>query len=129
MAGAVAHDASEALIAYKEELARAITEALYREMPVLLERHGERGRTKCLQDMRYNIEHLTPAVALSDDTLFVQYATWLRDMLASRGVGLDEVRRSMELTIDVARAQLQPAHADAVAAPVRAALAALGSAA
>ena len=122
----VAESASERLLRDKDALARAITEALYADMPQLLERHGQRGRAKCLQDMHYNLEHLAPAVALGQPALFARYAEWLRDMLQSRGVGVDEVRRSLELTRDVTRASMAEAEAQAVAAPLDAALAMLG---
>lgn len=121
----VAEAASGTLLRDKEQLARAITDALYADMPELLARHGHRGRVKCLEDMHYNLEHLAPAVALGDPTLFVRYVEWLRDMLGARGVGVDEVRRSLELTIDVTRASLVDAEAAAVAQPIEAALALL----
>lgn len=122
----IAATAADALLARKEELARAITDALYAVMPELLPRHGERGRVKCLEDMRYNLEHLAPAVALEDDSLFVRYVTWLCDMLGARGVGTDEVRRSLELTRDVVQARMHPEEAIAATSPVAAALAMLG---
>ena len=124
-AAGVAEAASETLLRDREALARAITDALYVDMPELLERHGERGRSKCLQDMHYNLEHLAPAVALGQPAMFARYAEWLRDMLAARGVGVDEVRRSLELTRDVTRASMADAEADAVAASLDAALAVL----
>lgn len=127
MAGLSAADAAaEALLERKEELARAITAALYRERPALLEKYGEAGRAKCLQDMRYNLEHLAPAVALGDPALFSRYVTWLRGMLGARGIPADEVRRSLELTRAELAARLpaeQATHADAALA---AGLAALG---
>ena len=122
----VAADAAASLLQRREELARAITDALYADMPELLPRHGERGRIKCLEDMRYNLEHLAPAVALSDDALFVRYVTWLRDMLGARGVGVDEVRRSLELTHEVLQARMSAHEAAAAISPVVAALAELG---
>ena len=125
-AAGVGEAAAETLLRDKELLARAITDALYADMPELLERHGERGRVKCLQDMHYNLEHLTPAVALGDPSLFVRYAEWLRDMLGARGVGVDEVRRSLELTREVTRGHMPEVQANAVAGPLDAALAALG---
>lgn len=96
--GNVAEAASEALLAGKEELARAVTDALYAERPDLLETWGERGRRHCLQDVRYTIEHLAPAVALEQPELFAAYTTWLRSMLGARGIPVDDVRRTLELT-------------------------------
>jgi hypothetical protein len=40
--------------------------------------------------MRYNIEHLAPAVALRSPAMFAGYAQWLGDLLRSRGIPTDE---------------------------------------
>jgi hypothetical protein len=122
-ASRVTESASESLLARKAEIARAVTEALYTEMPELMEKYGETGRRKCLQDMHYNLEHLAPAVALGEPVLFARYVVWLREMLASRGVPADEVRRSLELTAEAVRARLPAEEAipvvDALAAGLR----------
>lgn len=97
-AASVAERAAEILLTDKGSLAHAITTALYAEMPGLTEKYGEKGRTRCLEDMRHHLEHLAPAVALAEPALFVRYVTWLRDLLGARGVPTTEVRRSLELT-------------------------------
>lgn len=125
---AVGEAASEALLTRKEELARGITEVLYAEIPGLMEKYGESGRAKCLQDMRYNLEHLAPAVALGEPALFARYVGWLRDMLAARGIPADEVRRSLELTQEIVRVRLTAPEAERVVEVVTAALDALAEA-
>ncbi len=90
--------ASDSILARKDELAREITDALYADDPALLERFGEAGRAKCLQDMHYCLEHLAPAVAMDDPSIFERYVTWLEDLLAARGIGSQDVRRSLEAT-------------------------------
>lgn len=94
-------EAADALLQRKEELASEITARLYAETPELLDRYGERGKMRCLEDMRYNIEHLAPAVSLGEHELFARYVRWLREMLAARDVPARDVRRSLELTRDV----------------------------
>lgn len=117
--------ASERLVREKEALARAITDALYRERPDLLARWGEPGREKCLQDMRYNLEHLAPAVALSDPAMFAGYVRWLASLLAARQIPTGDVARSLALT-DAAIAERFPADEAASARTVlRAGLAVL----
>jgi hypothetical protein len=110
----VGERAAAALLARREELAHAITAALYAEQPGLLERYGEAGRRKCLEDIRYNLEHLAPAVSLDDPALFARYVIWLRELLKAHGVPARDVRRSLELTGDVVRARLEPGEAAAV---------------
>src|SRR5262245_27343501 len=90
----------ERLMRDKEHLARAVTERLYAERPYLLDKHGERGREKTLPDMRYNIEHMIPAVDLGDPPMFARYVEWLDEMLRSRNVETKEVVRCLELLRD-----------------------------
>ncbi len=92
----VAMRASELILSRKEELAHAVSEVMYAEDPRLLERFGELGRAKCLQDMRYCLEHLAPALALDDPSLFTRYVHWVESLLAVRGIGSGDVCRSLE---------------------------------
>jgi hypothetical protein len=94
--------AASGLLEQKEQLSQRVTQALYAEFPDLLEKHGERGRGKCLQDMRYNIDFLASAVDLESPEEFARYVRWLDDMLRSRGVGTRDVRRCLELLRDAA---------------------------
>ncbi|HEU0013240.1 MAG TPA: hypothetical protein VFQ45_06125 [Longimicrobium sp.] len=98
--------ASELIVEQKEALARGITDALYAEMPWLYDKYGERGRQKCLQDMRYNLEHLAPAAGLDDPSMFARYARWCDEVLRSRGVPTGELARSLELMAGVLRERL-----------------------
>jgi len=120
--------ASETLLARKEALALAVTGALYAERPELLDRFGESGRQKCLQDMRYNIEHLAPAVALGEPAMFTRYVVWLRDLLEARGVPSGEVVRSLELLSRALDDDLHPDEASTVRKVIDAGLAAVAGA-
>ena len=117
--------ASNSLLDRKGEFADAITEAMYRDDPSLVLRFGEAGRAKCRQDMHYSLEHLAPAVALDDPSLFSRYVRWLKDMLGARGVGSDDVRRSLEATERVVRERLPSDQAARVLPSIRAGLAVL----
>ena len=100
--------ASTSILDRKEELARDVTEALYAQDPTLIQRYGEAGRAKCHQDMHYTLEHLAPAVALDDPSIFASYVQWLESLLAARGIGSDDVRRSLEVTHRLLGARLHP---------------------
>lgn len=115
--------AAAALTAAREPIARATTEALYRESPALLARHGEPGREKCLQDMRYNLDHLVPAVELEDAPMFARYVGWLTELLLAHGVETRHVTRSLELLGDAAADHLAPDEAACVRRILAAALA------
>lgn len=100
--------ASETLLARREELASAMTDALYAERPALLERYGAGGVARCREDMRYTIEHLAPAVALEDPQMFVRYVTWLVNLLRARGIPADDVRGALDATGRVLAARVAP---------------------
>ncbi|HEX4683348.1 MAG TPA: hypothetical protein VH277_11590, partial [Gemmatimonadaceae bacterium] len=117
--------AAERLLRDKEQIARAVTAAIYIDFPDLIEKHGERGRAKCLQDMHYNIEHLIPAVDLQQPELFAQYVRWLDGMLRARGVATRDVRRCLELLRDEARTRFETSEAGAVVTVIEAGLATL----
>ncbi len=107
-ASAVETRASDSILGRKEELALAITDALYAGDPALWERFGEAGRAKCLQDMHYCLEHLAPAVSLTDPALLARYVLWLANLLAARGIGSEDVRRSLNATEGVLSQRLRP---------------------
>lgn len=113
------------LLVDRDALAREVTSALYSENPELLERHGERGRDKCLQDMRYNVEHLTPAVELGDGAMFAGYVEWLDTLLRARNVPTRDVVRSLELLRDRCTGRYPTADAEAIGAIIDAGLAVL----
>ena len=110
------------LLAEKESLARGVTAALYDEFPDLIARHGQAGRDRCLEDLRYTIEHLIPAVDLDEPTMFVRYAQWLDALLTARNVSTREVIRSFEILDRFVRERVSADEAEAVSRCVRAAV-------
>jgi hypothetical protein len=117
--------AAAALLEQKEAIARSVTGLLYAEMPWLLDKYGERGRLKCLQDMRYNLEYLAPAVELEDAELFVRYARWVDGVLKARGIPTGELARSFELMASDVIARLRADEATLVSACLEAGVMAL----
>lgn len=120
--------AGAALLEHKETIARSVTGLLYAEMPWLQDKYGDRGREKCLQDMRYNLEHLIPAVELGAPDMFARYAAWCDGVLRARGVPTAELVRSMEIMRADIAARLPGDEARAVAESLDAGLAALQAA-
>ncbi len=117
--------AARRLLEMKDSLALEITDSLYERMPGLLDKYGEYGREKCLQDMRYNLEHLAPAVDLGRPDMFAGYIRWLDDLLRARGVSTSEVVLSLELSEERIRARFPADEAEAILPSLRAALAEL----
>jgi hypothetical protein len=123
---AVAARAASQLVGQTEELAEAITQSLYVDMPELTARYGSIGREKCRQDLRHTIEHLIPGVHLAEPEMFASYVRWLDDLLRARNVSTQEIVRSLQLTEQIVRTRLPADEADAIATCVRAGLSALG---
>jgi MerR family transcriptional regulator, light-induced transcriptional regulator len=119
--------AAERLRNTREELATAITEALYAADPTLYERYGEVGRVRCHEDIRFNLEHLTPAVELQEPAMFSRYVRWLDDLLSARNVSSEDVARSLREMERVIRDGFPEDEAEAVAPSIRAGLAELGT--
>jgi hypothetical protein len=94
-------------------------------MPWLVDKYGERGRLKCLQDMRYNLEYLAPAVEMEDTAMFVRYARWVDGVLRAGGVPTGERARSFELLASDATARLRADEARIVSGCVEAGVIAL----
>jgi len=117
--------AAARLIAEKDAMASEVTRLLYEESPELAVRYGPIGRERCLEDIRYTIDHLIPAVDLGRPALFVTYVMWLDELLRARNVATRDVVRSLELLEQVARTRLATDESDAVAASIRAGLASL----
>lgn len=117
------------LIAEKDGLALAIADALYKERPDLTAKYGEAGRAKCVQDMRYNVEHLAPAVALEDPSMFAGYARWLASLLTARGIPAGEIERSIALTRTEINSRFPADEAAAALPALDAAMAVLSSSA
>lgn len=121
--------AAERLIYDKESLARAAIERLYTEDPALVDKYGDHGRRKCLEDMLHNIDFLVPAVDLEDGAMFAQYTSWLFGMLRSRGVATPEVVRSLELLAEEARARYDVAESSLIAGVIATGIATAGASA
>ena len=120
--------AAAELLARKTSLAQMATDALYADMPELMTRYGAVGRERCLEDIRYTIDHLIPAVDLAQPSMFTAYVGWLDDLLRARNVSTREVIRSLELIEQAVRDELAPDEANVVAACLRAGLDSLGAA-
>lgn len=120
--------AAAELLARKTSLAQTATDALYADMPELTARYGAVGRERCLEDIRYTIDHLIPAVDLAQPSMFAAYVGWLDDLLRARNVSTREVIRSLELIEEAVRNELAPDEATVIASCLRAGLDSLAAA-
>jgi hypothetical protein len=96
------------------------------DMPELMDRYGAVGRERCLEDIRYTIDHLIPAVDFAQPSMFASYVGWLAELLRARNVSTREVFRSLEIMEQAVRNELAADEADVVASCIRAGLDSLG---
>ncbi|ALC91243.1 hypothetical protein AM500_16660 [Bacillus sp. FJAT-18017] len=69
-----------------EELATKVTAIIYEREPGLLERFGEKGKTKCYEDNLHHLNHLKTAFDLQDIAVFTDYTKWLNGILIKHGM-------------------------------------------
>ncbi|WNB91883.1 hypothetical protein [Bacillus sp. NEB1478] len=70
-----------------------VTEKIYEKDPALIEKYGDKGRTKCIEDNHHHFKHLETAYELDNVAFFTDYALWLDGILQKFGM-------STELLID-----------------------------
>lgn len=78
------------------EIIEEVTEGIYKDYPVLLEKYGELGRQKCREDNEHHIKHLQTAVSMVDEKFFIDYAHWLNGILTSRGMKTEHLVDNFE---------------------------------
>lgn len=79
-----------------DHIVARVVEGIYQDMPELLEKFGERGRTKCREDNYHHIKHLESARKLESDEFFIDYALWLNNLLTTRGMQTKHVIDNFE---------------------------------
>lgn len=86
-----------------DELAHAVAEKHLAAFPESLERWGESGRERCLEDARFHLRYLATALEARSDALFLDYVAWTKIVLARRNVPereLVEHLRILALTLE-----------------------------
>ncbi|MCD7035929.1 hypothetical protein LRR81_16920 [Metabacillus sp. GX 13764] len=63
-----------------------ITEGIYRDYPEMMDRFGELGKKKCIEDNYHHFRHLETAYSVKKAEIFTKYAVWLNHVLTSRGM-------------------------------------------
>jgi len=116
-------EAGRVLMRDTDQLALAVTDRLFRESPELFDKYGQRGYEKCLQDMRYNVQHLVPAVDMADPSMFTRYIEWLDELLRARNVPTRETLRCLELLRNEVFTRYKRAEVDAINAVLDAGIA------
>lgn len=105
---------AEKLVARRDELARRLTEKHLQHHPELVQRFGEAGRVRCLEDAHFHLQYLTHALQLGAPALFTAYVQWAQQMLEARGITRDDLQTNLELLRDEVAGELEAQEAAAV---------------
>lgn len=96
---------------WREQAVSSVVQGIYARHPGLAERFGERGVTKCGEDIRHYLDYLDGALMAGEAALFTNYAHWLKGVLKSRGVPIAHLVESFELLASFLSAHLPAAQA------------------
>lgn len=114
--------AAAALDGLRPEVARAVVEAEYQRHPALWQRFGPSGRKRCSEDALFHLEFLIAALAIGQDSIFVEYVAWVVQLVCSYGIEREHVAEHLEVLREVVTALLSDDEAAAVASTIGAAL-------
>ena len=71
----------------KAKLVDLVVEDIYNSYPELVEKFGDNGRKRTVEDNYHHIRHLETAYQMKQSSFFQEYTRWLNNVLTSRGVG------------------------------------------
>jgi signal transduction histidine kinase len=107
--------ASQTIDSRRDALAEAVTARHFALHPELDARYGERGRAKCREDAHFHLSYLAEAVAASSPSLFVDYVSWAKVLLAGLGIPQEDLARNLEILKQALREELSPEEAEVAA--------------
>jgi len=81
-------------------IAEKVTESYYEVDVKAMEKWGEQGRNRTLEDTVFTLQHLSSAVFANDVNLFLDYLKWLVVVLTSRRVNIDVIILHTQILID-----------------------------
>jgi len=95
----------ESLRSRKEKIASVALDEFLGRHPGWLDRFGEVGRTRSLEDYAFHVEFLAGSILARDPAPFESYVRWAAGMLESRGVSVAVLIESVEQIRDAAKAE------------------------
>lgn len=104
---------SQTLDAKRDSLANAIVAQHYALQPELVERYGEKGRAKCLEDAHYHLTYLSEAVATDHTSIFADYVGWAKVLLTGINISSADLAKNLQIISTVLKKEL-PEQASAV---------------
>ena len=112
----------EMLSARRGELAARVAEKHLQQQPEFLQRFGELGRVRCIEDADFHLQYLSHALRLAEPALFTAYVQWARQLLEKRAIPWRHLQENLELLRDEVARELDPEDAALVGETFEAAL-------
>lgn len=103
--------AATSLAGRRQELAVRVAEKHLQLQPEFLQRFGETGRKRCLEDADFHLQYLGHALRFATPSLFTAYAQWARQLLEKRGIPWRDLQANLELLRDELARELEPEEA------------------
>ncbi len=98
--------AGAAIRRQRDELAEALVSLEFDQNPKLVERYGQAGREKSLQDSAFHLDYLAAALSFDCPALFVDYVAWTKIVLTQRKVRADDLDFHLQCTAEILRREL-----------------------
>ncbi|WP_078411962.1 hypothetical protein [Priestia abyssalis] len=85
------------------DMVERVTEKIYEKDPTLVNRYGDKGRAKCIEDNHHHFKHLETAYELRNGQFFIDYALWLNGILQKFGMSTELLMDNFAFIIEVLR--------------------------
>lgn len=85
------------------DMVERVTEKIYEKDPTLVDRYGDKGRAKCIEDNHHHFKHLETAYELRNGQFFTDYALWLNGILQKFGMSTELLMDNFTFIIEVLR--------------------------
>ena len=93
----------------KTELAELIVAEQWKRNPTFTDRYGQYGRTRCIQDVGYNLSYLSQSIAANSEPLFLTYITWVKTLFEGLKIPTAELSESLNITAEILAPKLSEA--------------------
>jgi methanogenic corrinoid protein MtbC1 len=106
------HLTSAAIRDQRDALASAIVGRQYSLDRLHCEALGTECEQHSLRDVRYHLDCLSEAIAVQDESLFLDYVKWASTLFSAPALGDDTLTTTLQIMLDVLPARLPPEMAD-----------------
>jgi methanogenic corrinoid protein MtbC1 len=92
----------------RRPVAEAVTEEFFRRHPDWVDRYGEPGRARAIEDAQYHLDFLSSALIAGEPQAFADYVRWARRVLEARGIAAGFLRENLMQISEALASRLGP---------------------